>query len=151
MAAEFNCAGWGNLIGLWHDLGKYSPDFQSYIKTANDDDAHVEGTKIGRVDHSTAGAVYAIEKLGIVGRILAYQIAGHHAGLPDFEADNTGNASLSQRLQHYGFVEPHLKGNIPSEILNQSMPIEKPPSRSRPCILGSSLVFLSGRRGFSGY
>ena len=132
MAAEFNCSGWGNLIGLWHDLGKYSPDFQSYIKTANDGDAHVEGTKIGRVDHSTAGAVYAIEKLGMVGRILAYQIAGHHAGLPDYEADNTRNASLSQRLQHYGSVEPYLKENIPSEILNRSMPIEKPPQGADP-------------------
>ncbi len=132
MAAEFNCRGWGNIVGLWHDLGKYSPDFQSYIKTANDDDAHVEGTKIGRVDHSTAGAVYAIEKLGMVGRILAYQIAGHHAGLPDYEADNTGNASLSQRLQHYGLVEPYLKENIPSEILNRSMPIEKPPQGADP-------------------
>lgn len=132
MASEFNCAGWGHLLGLWHDIGKYSPDFQSYIKTANDDDAHVEGTKIGRVDHSTAGAVYAIEKLGILGRILAYQIAGHHAGLPDFEADNTGNASLSQRLQHYGLVEPYLKGNIPSDILTRSMPTEKPPQGADP-------------------
>ena len=102
MAAEFNCRGWGNIVGLWHDLGKYSPDFQSYIKTANDDDAHIEGTKIGRVDHSTSGAVYAIEKLGMVGRILAYQIAGHHAGLPDYEADNTGNASL---LNDYNIMD----------------------------------------------
>lgn len=144
MASEFNCSGWGNILGLWHDLGKYSPDFQSYIKNANDDDAHIEGTKIGRVDHSTAGATYAIEKLGLVGRILAYQIAGHHAGLPDYEADNTGNASLSQRIQHYGTLDQSLKELIPLEILNQSVPFEKPPNEADPAfwvrILFSCLV-----------
>jgi CRISPR-associated endonuclease Cas3-HD len=32
-AEEFGCAGWGRLAGLWHDLGKYSPDFQKMIRT----------------------------------------------------------------------------------------------------------------------
>ena len=32
-AAEFGCGGWGRLVGLWHDLGKYSDDFQRYIQT----------------------------------------------------------------------------------------------------------------------
>ena len=38
-----------------------------------------------RVDHSTAGAQKAVKLFGTaVGRLLAYPIAGHHAGLPDF-------------------------------------------------------------------
>lgn len=43
-------------------------------------DAHIE-TKKGKVDHSTAGAIHAVEKLKIPGRIFSYLIAGHHAGL----------------------------------------------------------------------
>jgi len=35
------------------------------------------------VDHSTAGAQHALEKLGDEGKLLAYIIAGHHSGLPD--------------------------------------------------------------------
>ena len=31
-AADFGCARWGRLAGLWHDLGKYSDDFQRYIQ-----------------------------------------------------------------------------------------------------------------------
>ena len=31
MAGEFGCAEWGRLAGLWHDLGKYSEDFQTVI------------------------------------------------------------------------------------------------------------------------
>jgi CRISPR-associated endonuclease/helicase Cas3 len=31
-AAEFGCWEWGRLAGLWHDLGKYSKDFQEITK-----------------------------------------------------------------------------------------------------------------------
>src|SRR3990167_9764174 len=80
-AEYFNSADWASLAGLWHDLGKYSNEFQHYIKTVSgyDAEAHIEG-KPGRVDHSTAGAIHAIRKLNQHGRILAYLIAGHHAG-----------------------------------------------------------------------
>jgi len=68
------------MAGLWHDLDKYSTEFQQYIKTVSgyDAEAHIEG-KAGRVDHSTAGAIHAIRQFEKHGRILAYLIAGHHA------------------------------------------------------------------------
>lgn len=84
---------WCYLAGLWHDLGKYSPDFQNYIlraSTSEDvDNAHIEGGA-GRVDHSTAGAKWAAshKHLGIASRLLSYPIVGHHGGLPDFEPPN---------------------------------------------------------------
>ncbi len=31
MAAEFGASEWAYLAGLWHDLGKYSHEFQSMI------------------------------------------------------------------------------------------------------------------------
>ena len=52
----------GELIGLLHDLGKYSKEFQDYINSAlgnidpdADDYVDAKGKK-GKVDHSTAGA-----------------------------------------------------------------------------------------------
>jgi CRISPR-associated endonuclease/helicase Cas3 len=130
MAAEFGCAGWGYIAGIWHDIGKYSQDFQNYIKAANDIDAHLENSKTGRVDHSTAGAIYSINQFDFLGRIIAYQIAGHHAGLPDFEADETGNTALSQRILKTELLRNATKENIPLDILNYSLPNERPAQES---------------------
>ncbi|MBF0458074.1 MAG: CRISPR-associated helicase Cas3' [Nitrospirae bacterium] len=96
-ADEFGCAGWGYISGLWHDLGKYSLDFQNKLLASSD--AHIETNK-GRVDHSTSGAIYAVEKFNKMGRLLAYLIAGHHAGLPDWQTATAGGKSLAHRLEN---------------------------------------------------
>ena len=74
-ASVFNSQDWARLSGLWHDLGKFREKFQQYIKSVSgyDAEAHIEGAP-GRVDHSTAGAIHAIEKLGMPGRIIAYSL-----------------------------------------------------------------------------
>lgn len=127
-AKHFNSADWASMAGLWHDLGKYSTEFQRYIKTVSgyDAEAHIEGAP-GRVDHSTAGAIHAVRQFGAHGRILAYLIAGHHAGLPDWHAAETGGKALSIRL---GAEQSHLLDRIPAqtipqEILTQPKPTTK--------------------------
>lgn len=120
-AAEFGCQEWGRLAGLWHDLGKYSDEFQSYIRSVNSPDAHVN-QKGG--DHSTAGALHAMQQLGPLGTICTYPIAGHHAGLPDWQDGGLG--SLAHRLQHVERLEKALSAQIPDEILNQTLPAERP-------------------------
>lgn len=64
-ARPFASEDWIRPAGLWHDLGKYRPDFQRYIRNASgcDPEAHIEGMS-GRVDHSTAGAIHACRRLG---------------------------------------------------------------------------------------
>ena len=59
-AHVFGSGDWAQVAGLWHDLGKYSAEFQQRIKSVSgyDPEAHLEGSA-GRVDHSTAGAQYA--------------------------------------------------------------------------------------------
>jgi CRISPR-associated endonuclease/helicase Cas3 len=93
-ASRFGANAWGRQLGLWHDLGKYTLRFLNYLLEENGFEAHLEEKpQVGRrVDHSTAGAKYAIEELqrqdrATEGWLLAYAIAGHHAGLPDGVSD----------------------------------------------------------------
>lgn len=87
-AQRFGGEHWARLAGLWHDLGKYRPAFQRYIRLASgyNADAHIEGGA-GRVTHSTAGALLACDRFAEAGRVLAYLIAGHHAGLANWHGD----------------------------------------------------------------
>lgn len=85
---------WAQLAGLWHDLGKFRRGFQHYIRLANNVDAHIEGSIRDRdKTHSAAGALWAerllTESFGppgqLMARVLQYLIAGHHAGLDNWD------------------------------------------------------------------
>jgi len=95
-AGDFGAGKWAYFAGLWHDLGKSSREFQEKLIASGGCDAHIE-TKPGRVDHSTAGAQHAFKVLKDVGKILAYTIAGHHAGIPDGRSND--DACLVKRLE----------------------------------------------------
>lgn len=96
-AAKIDLALQGELIGLLHDLGKYSSSFQAYLKSAvgilnqDEDEEYVDADRLrGRIDHSTAGAQLLWNGLskqgalgGLVGQALALCVASHHSGLID--------------------------------------------------------------------
>lgn len=87
----------GEILGLLHDLGKYSEKFQNYLKSATGiydqdaDEEYVDAKSLkGKIDHSTAGAQLIWRELskqgplGVwAGQILALCIASHHSGLID--------------------------------------------------------------------
>src|SRR4051794_6058163 len=64
------------LAGLLHDVGKYTAEFQARLGGAPE-----------RVDHSTAGATIVTTLVKgedrLIAELIAYCVAGHHAGLPD--------------------------------------------------------------------
>jgi CRISPR-associated endonuclease/helicase Cas3 len=97
-AEPFASSAWARMAGLLHDLGKADSAFQGYLLRENGmDDADYDS---GRVNHSSAGAAHGIGLLGTAtGRILAYLVAGHHAGLPDWYTSETGHAALPLRLE----------------------------------------------------
>ena len=96
-SAKVSVAEAGKILGLLHDLGKYSRAFQSYIQSATGvldpdlDEAHVDASSLkGKIDHSTAGAqrIWSLLKsYGVpgqmAGRILSVCLASHHGGLMD--------------------------------------------------------------------
>lgn len=102
LAVKINLEPQGELIGLLHDLGKYSGAFQAYLKSAvglinQDEDEFVDARGLkGKVDHSTAGAQLVWRELSgqgymgrIVGQILGLCIASHHSGLIDCLSSDT--------------------------------------------------------------
>lgn len=93
-ADAFGAKEWGEAAGLLHDAGKSAPGFQAYLRASTDVDPHV-GEQAGRVDHSTAGAQFAVRRFPLLGHLLAYALAGHHGGLPDAIA---GGTCLQDRL-----------------------------------------------------
>ena len=77
--------------GLLHDLGKYTIAFQKRL---------FGGAK---VDHATRGAMTARDRYGLLGWLLAYSIAGHHAGLADGSLqEGAERTPLDQRLKGEG-------------------------------------------------
>ena len=112
LAAEFGqrigIARATHLAGLLHDLGKYTPQFQARLNGAKE-----------TVDHSTAGAAIVRQLASegtiqdkIAAELIAYAIAGHHAGLPDKHGE--GYSTLSERLA--GFSDDALDPIWASQI-----------------------------------
>ncbi len=101
----------GELIGLLHDLGKYSKEFRDYINSASglldpDADDYVDSQSLkGKVDHSSAGAQYIWQFAAAKGpleqkiaQVLALCIASHHSGLIDC-LDPDGEDTFGKRMQ----------------------------------------------------
>ncbi len=112
-ASAWGAGNWGYLAGLWHDIGKYSTEFQNRICATSGEDAHIEVA--GKVDHSTAGAQHANSTVAGkgFGKAIAYVIAGHHGGLPDgISTDSCLRSRLEKDIPAYGacpqeILKPH--------------------------------------------
>lgn len=85
-AAAFGAASLARTCGLLHDLGKYTEQFQ--LRLSGD---------APRIDHSTWGAHVAHKQYKGLGALMAYAIAGHHAGLANGVLGET-RSSLADRL-----------------------------------------------------
>ena len=111
-AEKIGCADYGEILGLLHDLGKYSQNFQNYIKSAvgfidpdNEEEfVDTKGLK-GKIDHSTAGAQFlwktffsgsASERY--LAQVLSLSLVSHHSGLIDcLTTDSQGTYDVFTR------------------------------------------------------
>lgn len=103
LAGKIGLSRSGELIGLVHDLGKYSEAFQQYLRqVAGNASMEMEPDfkQRGSVDHSTAGAQTVAQspaQSGLVAEVLALCVASHHSGLIDCILPN-GDDGLMRRL-----------------------------------------------------
>ena len=98
-ASSFGSESSARLLGLCHDAGKSRQAFQSYLRRKNG--IEDEDPDYGPHKHSSIGACWLWDQsksLGSLSKALAYCVAGHHAGLPDWSGGGTPNGALSIRL-----------------------------------------------------
>jgi CRISPR-associated endonuclease/helicase Cas3 len=116
-ASKFGSGDWGYLAGLWHDVGKFDPRFQSKLR----------GETVA-LDHSVVGAALAVMRSSQLGWNLAFPIAGHHCGLADLRGEEPPS-QLANRVGGYRMLAELLR-LIPASIANHGLP--ELPARLRP-------------------
>lgn len=113
-------APWGELLGRWHDLGKYQGSFCEKLRAANSHAVHVE--------HSGLGAALAYQLLGRVGYPMAFAIAGHHTGLANLQQNDpeeyalVSRKPLSDRLKESIRELERLRATLPPVLLEPQVP-----------------------------
>ena len=87
-AEHFGAGAVAQIAGLLHDFGKAKPAFQRYLRGGP------------REPHSAEGAKIAVDSYGpVIGRMLAFCIAAHHAGLANGSMGNGATTPLDDRLR----------------------------------------------------
>lgn len=124
-ASEFGEGTIGKIVGLYHDIGKYSQEFQKYIR----------GEQKLRVDHSTAGAHELFNIKTPLHLIAAFCVAGHHGGIP-----NIGNPKISDVTTFFTRVKEKKIPTFDAYKKEIELPNENITSRLFP-IIGKSDYF----------
>lgn len=100
---EIGMLGWGRFLGELHDKGKEKYDFQTYIRIMNEMPA--ESSTYHDKTHAYVAALLAKKLFPAGYPFVAYALAGHHAGMPD-----------------YLLLEELLKKPLPAEVSLDNLP-----------------------------
>jgi CRISPR-associated endonuclease/helicase Cas3 len=115
-AAAFDSAAWGKRAGLWHDVGKYLPEFQDRLRGSD-----------RRVDHAAPGAGLALGLGGLGGLALAFAIAGHHTGLANYQAQgDSRQLPLKERIENSRAGLARVRELVPAGLTDGAPPSPPP-------------------------
>lgn len=109
-ASKLNMPETGYLLGILHDLGKFSKSFQGYIRSvagliSKDAENYLDALEYkGKIDHSTAGSQFIWNifknskdlKEQIAAQVIALCIASHHSGLIDCVSPDGENVFIGR-------------------------------------------------------
>lgn len=122
-ADTFDLSYCASVVGLLHDLGKYTVQFQDYL------DRSLKGlpTRRGEVIHALQGAKFIDETVDdkLIADILGNVIASHHSGL--FDGISDGNRTLanktdkSQEKLHYDEALHNFKPSIDAKKIKDEI------------------------------
>lgn len=97
-AAAFGCAEIGRIAGMFHDVGKYGDGFQTRLYGSGEPYEHSAVGMRLFLDEMQKTNVRARKFTAI---LLAYIVAGHHTGLPDYgsNASTENDATISAKAK----------------------------------------------------
>ena len=106
VAGEERCAAF---LGRIHDAGKAAAKWQNYLKKSSGYDESIPEEGCSKGSHTSAGAAYILKNLpDPLNLLLAYTVAGHHAGLPDFYDSGHGDSILKRFFKDGGVLKTEL-------------------------------------------
>lgn len=126
-ADAFHSSDWGYLAGLWHDLGKYRPEFQRRIHGSRE-----------QAPHASAGAALAAERKLTA---LSFAIAGHHAGLANLIESGGGPLPLKVVREEGSRILETVRSLLPPEVTTLEPPTLPVHVRNRANERDSRLAF----------
>ncbi len=109
-ANYFGGQSWARILGANHDIGKGTRPWQAYLRQANNISDEFTKFYEGHPTHAFSGAQWLYDHSIEAGKLLAYCIAGHHGGLPNWN-DSVDSALKNRLKQRYSKVE--IKHSIP--------------------------------------
>lgn len=116
------CPSVGYIIGLLHDIGKASDEFQQYLENS------INGKLMGKkVNHSSAGAVflqqYLTEKSSVYERatveMLSEVLFSHHAALPDNIAKDGTDGYTARIHPNNIYIMPKVNDYFWTEVMQR--------------------------------
>lgn len=96
LADSFGAKKWAAILGDNHDLGKGTRPWQAYLRRENKVVDVFAKFYEGHPSHASIGAQWLFQNSKEAGKLLAYCIAGHHGGLPNW--NDSATSSLMEKL-----------------------------------------------------
>lgn len=96
-AQPFGGEEWARILGENHDMGKGTLPWQAYLRYANGVVDEFRKYYEGHPTHADVGAQWLFRHSNQAGKLLAYCIAGHHGGLPNW-IEGVAEGGLKCRL-----------------------------------------------------
>jgi len=115
-AEIFSADSWASIVGSHHDLGKGTLPWQAFLRHANGVVDEFAEFYEGHPTHADVGAHWLFENSEQAGKLLAYCVAGHHGGLPNWS--DSSQSALESRLKkkHPAVQLPISIPDFPSDL-----------------------------------
>jgi len=107
----FKAGNWAEILGSNHDLGKGTFPWQAFLRHNNNIIDEFIKYYEGHPTHADVGAQWLFNNSEQAGKLLAYCVAGHHGGLPNWS--DSSQSALESRLKKKPSAV-HFPTSIPS-------------------------------------
>jgi CRISPR-associated endonuclease/helicase Cas3 len=125
---QFADTRYGEILGLWHDIGKATASWQAFIGKAMGGGNPGDGRELKGPPHAPVGAIAAArwQPTSWLGYSLALAISGHHGGIPDRETvrEQVRNAEHVRRYEEvqHSFHPPASAFPVPDWLAGRPDP-----------------------------